>query len=259
MPHIGSIYRYPIKSMSGQELRSASLADNYGLPGDRAYAFLQRDVSFDAAAPEHYGKRHFLNLMEHERMAEFDARFDDAGTYLTLIHRGEPIFEGDLDDGENRRRLSEIFAHAFRREAVHPPRMLAAPRHMFTDIREDGLSVLNLESIRALGRAAGVTLDPLRFRANIYLEGLAPWAERLWEKDQVVTLGDVPTRVLKAIGRCQAISVDPTTGKRDLDLPRVLAGSFERNVMGVYVMVCGDGVIAAGDPVKIECGDVRQE
>ena len=58
-------------------------------------------------------------------------------------------------------------------------RLLEAPDGFrFTDsIRSGFVSILNLASVRDLERRMGAPIDPLRFRANIAVEGWEPWAE----------------------------------------------------------------------------------
>ena len=41
----------------------------------------------------------------------------------------------------------------------------------------NAVSIINLASVRALAEAAGTAIDPLRFRANLYIDGLPAWAE----------------------------------------------------------------------------------
>jgi GntR family transcriptional regulator/MocR family aminotransferase len=52
-------------------------------------------------------------------------------------------------------------------------------------------------------------------------------------------------------GRCGATNVNPTTGRRDLDIPGSLRAAFGRKNLGVYLIVHDGGQIAVGDPVFV--------
>jgi len=61
-----------------------------------------------------------------------------------------------------------------------PPKIVRAPGHSFSDMAAQCVHIVNLASVRELERALGRPVDPLRFRANLYLEGIAPWTELRW-------------------------------------------------------------------------------
>ena len=122
----------------------------------------------------------------------------------------------------------------------------------FTDsIRSGFVSILNLASVRDLERRMGVTIDPLRFRANIAVEGWRPWVEEKMV-GQRVRVGGAELRVLKTIDRCPATHVDPVTGVRDLDVMQALQGAFGRISCGIYASVKVGGAVAAHDEVAIQ-------
>ena len=65
-------------------------------------------------------------------------------------------------------------------DAEAPPRLVEAPGHVFTDSSKRYVSLINLETLRALERAVGQPVHPLRFRANLYVDDLPAWAELDW-------------------------------------------------------------------------------
>ena len=74
------------------------------------------------------------------------------------------------------------------RELRGPPKVLAAPEGFrFTDSRKKYVSLINLASVAAIEDWLGAPVDPLRFRGNLHVEGLAPFAEF-----------DLPGRVLRS-------------------------------------------------------------
>jgi uncharacterized protein YcbX len=108
--------------------------------------------------------------------------------------------------------------------------------------------IVNLASVRELSRVAGREVDPLRFRANVYLDGLAPWAEFGW-LDKAIEIGPARLDVFARTTRCEATSVDPATGTRDMAVPAELARTWGHQDFGVYAKVAAGGLVAAGAPV----------
>ena len=115
------------------------------------------------------------------------------------------------------------------------------------------VSVLNLASVRDLEARMGRAVDPRRFRANILVEGWAPWIENaMGAKEGIgepITIGDVTLRGDKPITRCAATHVDPDTGLRDLDVVGALFEQYGHVLCGLYCSIEASGRIALGDPV----------
>jgi len=135
------------------------------------------------------------------------------------------------------------------------PRLVEARGgHRFTDTGPNGpdlmrsISVINLASVRDLAERIGQPVHPLRFRANVYVDGLPAWAERDWI-GQEIALGAVPGRVLSTTRRCAATTVNPDTAERDIKIVKELADHFGHTECGVYVQVRGAGTVSLGDPV----------
>ena len=55
--------------------------------------------------------------------------------------------------------------------------MLHAAGFSFSDVAKKVVSIINLGSVAALETAVGAPVDPLRFRANVYVEGWPAWHE----------------------------------------------------------------------------------
>ena len=63
MPNtIESIYRYPIKGLSGESLDRIALSAGCVISGDREYAFARSNITFDPANPQHIEKKHFIQF-----------------------------------------------------------------------------------------------------------------------------------------------------------------------------------------------------
>src|SRR5262249_60044213 len=99
-----------------------------------------------------------------------------------------------------------------------PPKVLQAPGHSFSDVAAKVVSIINLASVAAIETVVGVPVDPLRFRANVYVEGWPAWHE-FSLLGQEIRIADTRLKVVKRIVRCAATNVDPVTGIRDLGIP----------------------------------------
>jgi uncharacterized protein YcbX len=94
-------------------------------------------------------------------------------------------------------------------------------------------------------------VHPLRFRANLYLEGWPAWHEA-GLLGKTLAIGDARLKVVKRITRCAATNVDPNTAARDLEIPEALMRRFGHNECGIYAEVIADGEIAVGDEIAVE-------
>jgi uncharacterized protein YcbX len=101
-----------------------------------------------------------------------------------------------------------------------------------------------------LEAAVGAAVDPLRFRANVYLDGAPAWSELGWIGSEI-GLGGARLRVIAAITRCAATQVNPATAERDLDIVSALQRGFGHNLMGIYTEVVAGGDIAIGDELAV--------
>ena len=126
--------------------------------------------------------------------------------------------------------------------------MLYGDGHSFSDVAKKVVSIINLGSVAAVEAACGTPVDPLRFRANIYVSGWPAWHE-FDLIDRTLAVGGTRLKVVKRIVRCAATNVDPQSGVRDLTIPKTLMQSFDHMDCGVYAEVVSAGEIAVGDQI----------
>jgi uncharacterized protein YcbX len=247
---IASLYRYPVKGLSPEPLEEASLEADAHFPGDRLFAIENGPSGFDPAAAEHLPKFKFLMLMRQERLARLKTRFDDVSQVLSISQGGHVVAAGDLRTAAGREAIERFIANYLAGELHGSPRLLAAPSGFrFMDSRNGFLSIIDLASVGSIAAVAGrAAIDPLRFRANVYVGGLGAWGEF----DLVgrrVALGDATLEIIKRIDRCAATDVDPSTGIRDMRMVELLERSFGHHDCGVYARVIASGGIKKGDPL----------
>lgn len=249
---IASLYRYPVKGLTPERLEVVELEAGRYFPGDRLYAIENGPSGFIPEVPAFQPKIKFLMLMRNERLAALKARYEDATSELVIDLDGKEAVRGRLDTPEGRAAIEEFFQRYSRYELRGAPRVLAAPDGFrFVDTTEGFVSLINLASCRALGEIIGQPVDPLRFRGNLYLDGMEPWEEFDLVGHTIEVGNQVRLKVTQRIFRCAATNVDPMTAKRDLDVPGTLMRSFGHTDCGIFAEIERGGLIAEGDAVRI--------
>jgi len=247
MGTLTSIYRYPVKGLSPENLERARLTAGAYFPGDRLFAIENGPSGFDPATAVHQPKIKYLMLMRDERLATLRTRYEDETGTFSILHEGRNAVRADIATKEGRLAIEAFFRRFMPHDLRGPPKVLAAPqRYRFTDSRSGFVSLINLATIAELETLIGAPVDPLRFRANLYLTGLPAWSE-FDLVDREFTVGPVRLRGLERITRCDAINVDPDTGIRDLQIPATLMQNFNHMDCGIYARVIEGGEIASGD------------
>jgi hypothetical protein len=249
-PHVSALYRYPVKGLTPEPLQSVTLSPGETLPCDRAWAIENGPGRFDPTKPRHLPKINFLMLMRDERLATLRSRFDDATQILTILRDGRQVARGDLTTPLGRQLIEQFFAAYMRAELRGPPKIVHAPGHSFSDMAAKCVHIVNLASVRELGRTLGRPVDPLRFRANLYLEGVPPWTEFGWV-DKDLGIGNVRLAAFARTQRCEATNVDPALGVRDMALPAHLMRTWGHQDFGIYAKVRTGGEVAVGAPVTV--------
>ncbi len=242
------IDRHPVKGLNAESLSRVALTPGEGLPHDRRFALAHGSTVFDTQAPEWRPKTQFLMLMRDEKLAQLRIAFDEASGVLAIHRAGKQVVHAKATEPLGRSLIEQFFAGFLGPAVRGAPRLLEAPGHMFSDVPEKCLSLINLASVRDLERVMGTAVDPARFRANIYFEGAAAWAEFDWIGKEIA-IGAARLQVSARIDRCAAINVNPETAARDMNAIKALQRGFGHIDMGVYAKVLGGGEIATGDSI----------
>jgi uncharacterized protein len=250
-PQIAGIYRYPVKGLTPEQLTGAALNPGQTLKADRRYAIENGPSGFDPAEPKWLPKPHFLMLMRDEWLAGLQTHFDDASHVLTIRHNGAIVAQGDLETADGRAAIEQFFATRHAGQIKGPPRVLTSPGHSFSDVARKVVSIINLASVRAIENMVDHPVHPLRFRANLYVEGWPAWHE-FDLLDRTLVIGEARLKVVKRIVRCAAVNVDPDTAMRDLAIPQALQRGLGHGDCGIYAEVTAGGSIAIGDAIMAE-------
>jgi uncharacterized protein YcbX len=243
---VADICRYPVKGLSAEHLQQVVLEPGEGLPHDRRFALADGATTFDPHNPQWLPKSHFLMLMRDEKLAQLTVRFEPDSGELSIERDGRQVVHAKATEALGRMVISQFIAAFMAGSTRGAPRLLEAPGHHFCDSRGKYVSIVNLASVRDLERVVRRDVHPLRFRANIYIEGAPAWSELGWT-GQRIRLGNAGLEVVGPIDRCAATNVNPETAERDLNIPLALQRGFGHVDMGIYATVRTAGDAAKGD------------
>ena len=231
------LWRWPVKSMAGEQLRSLR-ADPRGVGGDRTHAVVHL----------HKGEWKPLTAREAPRLLTWRATYPfapDAG----LRPEDPPHAQVTAPDG--------------RSWSWGDPRLrtaLAADLGREVELRRDLAGIQDLErtvlvtvaaSLEALGDELDGPIDIRRFRPNLHLHLDAdPWAELGWEGRQLAFAGGVRVRLVHPCERCAIPTRNPDTQEK---WPRLLRHLTARHGMcfGINGRVLAAGRIEIGEPVEL--------
>ena len=264
---VGSLWRYPVKSMMGEELNATDVTER-GLLGDRAYALVDSSDGKVATAK---------NPRKWPRLFDFRANFiEPARASVKLPPVRITLPDGTTvtsDDGD----LNQILSKALDREvrlgvaqrgAVNaeeywPDMEGLDHRDTVTDFTLPEETFFDCAMVHLLTTA---TLDQLRelypqgrfevrrFRPNIVVQlasGEKSFAENAWV-GHTLTIGDeVRLNISGPCGRCVMTTLAQGDLSKDPGILRTAAQHNQVNV-GVYAAVVRGGTIRRGDPVRIE-------
>jgi uncharacterized protein YcbX len=249
---IAALWRHPIKSFTPEALDAVRLEAGRFFPGDRVFAVEDGPCGFDPAAPQHISKMKFAALVKIPELARACTLYDEDTGALSVTAEGFPPFHGRLTTEAGREAfaqwLGEFLEELAPEDSYGPFKVLQAPEgHGFVNSKNGLVSVLNLDSVRDLEKAIGHPIDPLRFRANVWVEGWGAWREYGLGAGPALRLGGAGLKLRDDIVRCLATHVDPRSGVRDLDVMGALKARNGHIFCGVYAEVVEGGPIAVGD------------
>jgi uncharacterized protein len=253
---VDSLWRYPVKSMRGEELDEA-FASYSGIYGDRVFAF--------RSSANHKGFPYFT-ARDQRRLLQYRPRFrypDKAAHPINLVEaesrNANPLLASlaelvvDVETPDGRRlaiddpALIEMLQANLDRK--HQVTLVQSQRAM-TDCRP--VSLFSLQSAQQLGEETGTLVDKRRFRANVYLD-LASGAG-FGENELVgrsVRIGPkAVVRVLERDARCVIIALNPDTGEQTPAILKKVAQAHD-GMAGVYGAVMVEGMLHKGDSVEL--------
>jgi len=118
------------------------------------------------------------------------------------------------------------------------------------------VSVLSQASLDFLGGRVngGPEFEGRRFRPTFLLDGCSPHEEDFWLGGVIQIGPDLRIRLVSPDPRCAITTLDPDTGERDFDVPKLVL-SYRPNpraaYFGVYGTVESTGAVSVGDAVDL--------
>ncbi len=249
MATVAALWRHPIKSHGREPLERVTLTEGQTLPWDRHWAVTHDKTKLDPANPEWVMCRNFVIGASNPKVAGTWATLDEASGKVTLRHAdiGTLTFAPDEPDDQAR------FLDWINQLDLRTPATGIAPHvpgRGYTDDSKPTVTIMNKASHAAVEGFHGAPLETERWRGNIWLDGLAPWAEFDFV-DQEIQIGTAVIRPHKRTERCMHTKANPQTGERDADTLAALRNGFGHQDFGVAGVVVKSGTIALGDSVTV--------
>ena len=255
---VESLWRYPIKSMSGEAMTEAFMGFS-GFYGDRCFAF--KNSSARKGFP-------YLNATAQQQMLRYRPQFRYAEraakppnlTEAMSIAPGVTPANADPND-----LIVDVVTPSGTVVAVDDPALiemlcegLRGENHL-TLVRSDRaltdcrpVSLISLQTVRQVEAELGIPIDKRRFRANVYFD-LA--SDNGFAEDELVgrklRIGArAVMMVLERDPRCKIMSLDPDTGEHNPEVLRKVVQAHS-NFAGVYCAVLVEGILMKSDSIEL--------
>jgi uncharacterized protein YcbX len=261
-----SIWRYPVKSMLGEELNSSYVTER-GLVGDRAYALIDQKTGKVASAknPKKWGKLFdfrsvFIDPPQVvENIPSVRITFPD-GTHIFSDQNNIDYTLSKVLDQDVRLMRASLERPSY--EEYWPDIDGLAQREKVTDETMPSQTFFDLAVIHLLTTSTINRLRELypegrfevrRFRPNIVIEsasGEKDFIENLWMGKKIMIGEDIVLRITGPCTRCVMTTLSQGDLPKDLGILRTIARYNKVNA-GVYASVQRGGTIRRGDLVRL--------
>jgi uncharacterized protein YcbX len=253
---VESLWRYPVKSMRGEELDEA-FAGFSGIYGDRLFAFKS------SASPKGFP---YLTAREQRRLLQYRPRFrypDKAARPINLTEAesmganpvsadpAELMVDVETPDGETLAIDDPALIEMLRADIDQKHQLtLMRSERALTDCRP--VSIFSLQSARQLAEETGAPMDKRRFRANVYVDltSAQGFAENEFVGRSLRIGPKVVVTILERDPRCVMITLDPDSGEKTPAILKKVAQAHE-GMAGVYGAVMVESMLHKGDSVEV--------
>ncbi len=242
---LAQIWRHPIKAHGAEALEAVRVEAGKTLPWDRSWA-----IAHEGAKARGGGWANCANFSRGAKtpsLMAIDASLDEAQERITLRHPDRPdiTVHPDRDSAA----LLDWVKPLMPPDRAQSNAVVRVSERGMTDTDFPSIAIANLASNRALSEGMGQDLSPLRWRANLWLDGMPAWEEAFLVGKSLV-IGEAVFEVREQITRCLATAANPETGRRDVDTLGALK-QLGHQEFGVYAVVTKPGTISCGDTIQI--------
>jgi uncharacterized protein YcbX len=274
---VGSLWRYPVKSMMGEELNAAEVTER-GLRGDRAYALVD---CADGKVATAKNPRKWPHLFDFRAAFIDPAHVREQAASIRITLPDGTLVSSEQDD------CNQILSRALGRElmldavgrgeeeatsSVSTARTASAEEYWpdmegldFRDTVTDfalptgtffDCAVVHLLTTATLDRLSELyprgRFEVRRFRPNIVVQpasGERGFIENTWVGHTLAIGDDVRLSITGPCGRCVMTTLPQGDLPRDPDILRT-AAKHNHVQVGVYAAVVRGGMIRRGDSVR---------
>jgi uncharacterized protein len=229
---IRELRRYPVKSFAGESIASCTI-ENYGLFGDRFYAF--RDETKEGWAG-------YITARDVPELLGYRARLID-GEVSVAAPDGRAL-------EWNERLLEEVQQYSGRKISMADYRLKSGERPHLMAVDEASVLLITDRMLRRLEEIWGKPVQAGRFRANLLVDLEDSVQDESYWIGKRLAIGDAQLQIEKACERCAMITIDPDTLERDPSLLKAIYEEMDLN-FGVYASVRKPGRIQVGDKVYL--------
>jgi len=254
--NVESLWRYPVKSMRGEELTEAFIGFA-GVYGDRLFAF--RSSEKPKGFPYLTGREQAKMVLYRPRFRHPDraakppnlAEAESIGPGLNPVYADPADLAVDVETPSGEA-LSVDEPALIRElsEGVGGALTLLRSERAMTDCRP--VSLFSVQTARRLGEELGTNIDKRRFRANVFVDlpSTAGFAEDGYIGRKLRIGSKAVVSILERDPRCAMISLDPDTAERN---PAILGKVTKTHdgKAGVYGAVLVEGMVRVGDDIEV--------
>jgi hypothetical protein len=253
---VESVWRYPVKSMRGEELDEIFVGYP-GVYGDRLFAFKS------SAAPKGFP---YFTGREQRQMIRYRARFRQPDKAARPVNLPEAESNGAAPLSATPEELMiDVETPDGAVLAIDDPALIDKLRagldgkHELTLLRSDRaltdcgpLSLFSVQTVEKLEAETGAAVDKRCFRANVYLDlpSSAAFAEDAFVGRTLRLGSKAVVAIVKRDGRCMMITLDPDTAEKTPAILKNVAQAHDGKA-GVYAAVLSEGIVRKGDPVEL--------
>ena len=246
MVTLAHIWRHPLKSHGREALQQVILTAGQTMPWDRRWAVAHEAAKIDGS--EWAPCANFSRGSKAPQLMAMTAKLNESTGILTLSHPNldDIAFDPDGDIAEFLQWVTPLMPQ----DRAQSAKIIRVEGVGMTDTPYQSISINSLSSLAESEMKIEQSMDQRRWRGNLWLDGLAPWAEFEWigKTDQI---GDAVLDVCDPVTRCLATTANPDTGLRDADTLGTLQSNWGHKDFGVYAKVIQSGQIKLGDKVQV--------